>query len=262
MFIVNAFTDRPYAGNPAAVMLVREFPEDSVCQKIAAEMQQPTTAFVKHLDENKFHIRWFSPAVEIALCGHATLASTHVLYREKISTEDEITFESVNGKILSVLCSSPGNYTLDFPLPTSPERKLDVYNFISIFGKKIIAAVEIEDDFIIELPDEESVREYAPNEADLVKLGREGKIVITTKGTKSYDFVSRCFAPKLGILEDPVTGSTHYRLAHYWRGRLNKSQFTAYQASSRGGEIDIKIVGDRARLSGKAVLILSGHWHV
>ena len=240
-------------------MLVKEFPEDSICQKIAAEMNLSETAFVKHLDSNRFHIRWFTPGAEVKLCGHATLASAHIICCERLVTGDKIVFESLSGE-LTVHSSSSSNYSLEFPLSTV-ERNLNVDYLKSIFGDTIRAAVQIDDDIVIEMLDEKSVKEYAPKFEDLVKLDCRG-IAVTARATGSYDFVSRFFAPRLGVNEDPVTGSAHCKLAYYWQKLLNKSRFVAYQASSRGGEIGITIVDDRVHLSGKAVLIFTGNLHV
>ncbi|MBX9922902.1 MAG: PhzF family phenazine biosynthesis isomerase [Rhabdochlamydiaceae bacterium] len=257
IWIVDAFTDHPYAGNPAAVVIVDEFPDNEICQKIAAEMNLSETAFVKQLNANHFHLRWFTPKVEVKLCGHGTLASAHILHQEKLVNGKEILFESLSGQLK--VYSSSSNYTLDFPLQKTGE----VIEFPSIksnFGE-VIQAVQAYDDVIIELPNEEHVRKYIPCISELEKIACRG-IIITSKCLGSYDFISRFFAPKVGVNEDPVTGSAHCKLAHYWQQKLNKSDFVAYQASPRGGEIRISIIGDRVHLTGKAVTILAGVWQV
>ena len=253
IWTVDAFTNKTYAGNPAAVVIVDEFPSDKICKLIAAEMNLSETAFVKPLDNNHFHIRWFTPKVEVKLCGHATLASSHILHQEKLITGNEILFESLSGP-LRVYVSSP-NYTLDFPLQKTG-RQIESAAIKECFGE-IIGAVEAYDCIIIELATEAELRSYIPQIDKLEKIDCRG-IIVTTKGTGEYDFISRFFAPKVGVNEDPVTGSAHCKLAHYWQKKLNKSDFKAYQASSRGGEIQISVVGDRVHLTGQAVTMLKG----
>ena len=253
IWTVDAFTNKTYAGNPAAVVIVDEFPSDKICKLIAAEMNLSETAFVKPLDNNHFHIRWFIPKVEVKLCGHATLASSHILHQEKLIKGNEILFDSLSGP-LRVYISSP-NYTLDFPLQKTG-KAIESAAIKECFGE-IVQAVKAYDDIIIELATEEELRTYIPQIDKLEKIDCRG-IIVTTKGTGEYDFISRFFAPKVGVNEDPVTGSAHCKLAHYWQQKLNKSDFKAYQASSRGGEIQISVVGDRVHLTGQAVTMLKG----
>ena len=233
--------------------IVDEFPSDETCKLIAAEMNLSETAFVKPLNKNHFHIRWFTPKVEVKLCGHATLASSHILHQEKLITGNEILFDSLSGP-LRIYISFP-NYTLDFPLQRTG-KAIESAAIKECFGK-IVQAVEAYDDIIIELATEEELRSYIPQIDKLEKIDCRG-IIVTTKGTGEYDFVSRFFAPKVGVNEDPVTGSAHCKLAHYWQQKLNKNDFKAYQASSRGGEIQISVVGERVHLTGQAVTILKG----
>jgi PhzF family phenazine biosynthesis protein len=255
IWIVDAFADRPFSGNPAAIAIVEEFPDNEICQKIAMEMNLSETAFVKYLGPNYFHIRWFSPKVEIKLCGHCTLAAAHILYQEKLVNQDTILFKSLSD-LLKVYIS-PSNYTLDFPLQKTG-RLVSLPLLQQNFGE-IIQAVDAGDELIIEVAAEEQVRKYVPHISELEKIDYSG-IVITSKGTYPYDFVSRIFAPKKKINEDPVTGSTHCKLAYYWQQKLNKSTFLAYQASPRGGQIEILITGDRVHLTGNAVTVLKGEW--
>lgn len=255
VWIVDAFTDRPFAGNPAAVAIVDEFPDDETCQKIAAEMNLSETAFIKMLNQNHFHLRWFTPKVEVKLCGHATLASAHILHQEKLVNGKEILFESLSGPLR--VYSSSSNYTLDFPMQKTG-KTIESSLIRQNFGE-IIQAVQAYDDVIIEVADEEQVRKYVPHISELEKIDCRG-IILTAKGSGSYDFVSRFFAPQVGVNEDPVTGSAHCKLAHYWQQRMDKLDFVAYQASTRGGEIGISIVGDRVHLTGKAVTVLKGEW--
>ena len=257
IWIVDAFTDHPYAGNPAAVIIVDTFPNDEMCQQIAAEMNLSETAFIKPLGPNHFHLRWFTPKVEVKLCGHATLASSHILHQEKLITAPRILFESLSGPLKVRITDS--DYTLDFPLQKTGSE-INSALITDCFGD-IVHAVQAYDDFIIEVESEALLRSYKPDIAKLMKIECRG-IIVTTKGTGPYDFVSRFFAPKVGVNEDPVTGSAHCKLAHYWQQKLHKSDFLAYQASTRGGEIRLSIVGDRVHLTGQAVTILKGDWQV
>jgi PhzF family phenazine biosynthesis protein len=255
IWIVDAFTNRPYAGNPAAVTLVDEFPSDEICQKIAMEMNLSETAFIKRLNPNHFHLRWFTPKVEVKLCGHATLASAHIFFQEGLVSGEEILFESLSGPLK--VYSSPPSYTLNFPLQKigkTIESPLIQHNF-----GEVVQAVQAYDDVIVEVASSEQVLTYVPDMTELMKIDCRG-IILTSKGCGPYDFISRFFAPRVGVNEDPVTGSAHCKLAHYWQQKMNKLDFTAYQASSRGGEIRISIVGDRVHLTGEAVTILKGEW--
>ena len=253
IWTVDAFASKPFAGNPAAVAIVDEFPSDETCKLIAAEMNLSETAFVKSLNKNHFHIRWFTPKVEVKLCGHATLASSHILHQEKLVMGNEILFDSLSGPLRVYISSA--NYTLDFPLQKTGKAIQSAA--ITESFREIVGAVEAYDDIIIELATEEALRSYIPQIDKLEKIDCRG-IIVTTKGTGEYDFVSRFFAPKVGVNEDPVTGSAHCKLAHYWQQKLNKNDFNAYQASSRGGEIQISVVEDRVHLTGKAITMLKG----
>ena len=257
IWIVDAFTDRPYAGNPAAVTIVDSFPDDATCQKIAAEMNLSETAFIKPLGPNHFHLRWFTPKVEVKLCGHGTLASSHILHQEKLITGTEILFDSLSGPLR--VYSSSSSYTLDFPLQKTGAQ-IESPLIRQHFGK-IVQAVQAYDDIIIELASEEQLRAYVPQISEILKIDCRG-LILTARGTGRYDFVSRFFAPKVGVNEDPVTGSAHCKLAYFWQQKLNKSEFLAYQASPRGGEIKLSIVQDRVHLTGKAVTILKGEWQL
>lgn len=248
IWIVDAFTDQLYKGNPAAVALVDEFPEKEICLKIAAEMNLSETAFVKKLGNNHFQIRWFSPKVEVKLCGHATLASAHILHQKGEAQGSEILFDSLSGP-LKVYISSR-SYTLDFPLQKTGEK-------LDISFPNSLQTVKACDDIIVELENEEKVKNYIPNFLELEKMECHA-VILTSRGKGRYDFVSRFFAPKVGINEDPVTGSAHCKLAHYWSQKLNKTRFLAYQASPRGGEIHIEVHGDRVHLTGQAVTVLEG----
>ncbi len=261
IWTVDAFAREPYTGNPAAVTIVAEFPEDALCKKIAAEMNLSETAFVKPLEDGTFHIRWFTPLVEVKLCGHGTLATAHILFQEEFVSGDNIAFTSLSGPLQ--VTRESGALVLNFPLKrigkTLPvEAIIDQLDI----NDSVVTAVEGDDnDIILELESSEALRVINLDPKDILKLGCRD-LILTAKGDGSYDFISRVFAPCQGIDEDPVTGSAHCKLAHYWQQKLNKDSFVAYQASKRGGEIHITIQQDRVLLKGHAITIMEGNWLV
>lgn len=258
IWIADAFTRTPYRGNPAAIMVVDEFFADARCQAIAAEMNLSETAFVKSLKDNHFHIRWFTPTVEVKLCGHATLAAAHILYEEQIAGAEPIVFDSLSGPLRVELQN--GELVLDFPLQkTGSDLNKSDLAILSGMTNKIIAAVIAHDDVIVELDSETAVRNFVPDFLALKKINARG-VIVTARGDKEFDFVSRFFAPRVGVDEDPVTGSAHCKLAHYWSEKLGKTKMVAYQASARGGEIGLEIHQDRVWLKGQVVTIMSGVW--
>ncbi|MBA3813967.1 MAG: PhzF family phenazine biosynthesis protein [Alphaproteobacteria bacterium] len=258
IWTADAFTNKPFAGNPAAVTIVQEFPSDDTCQKIAAEINLSETAFLKSLGPDHFHIRWFTPASEVKLCGHATLASAHILFEEGIVKGNNITFESLSGPLF--VSREQNQIILDFPLQNTG-KSVPVNFFTELFElKDIVSAVQAyNDDIIVELSDESLVRALNLDPSRVKNIDCRG-LIVTAKGNPPYDFVSRMFAPREGINEDPVTGSAHCKLADYWQTKLGKNEFIAYQASARGGVLGVKIVGDRVHLKGQAVTILEGVW--
>lgn len=258
IWTVDAFTNKPYSGNPAAVTIVTDFPSDKACQNIAAEMNLSETAFIKPLGNDHFHIRWFTPGVEVKLCGHATLASAHILYQEKLVNGDTINFTSLSGPLK--VYKNNNELTLDFPLQkTGPV--LDTHKLQEILQIEIVTAEQALDDVIVELSNPTILRNFQPNFEKINTIDCRG-LILTTKGEQPYDFVSRFFAPRVGVLEDPVTGSAHCKLVDYWQKRLHKTKFLAYQASMRGGELKLSIEGDRVHLTGNAVTIMQGEWLV
>lgn len=252
IYSVDAFTSVPYKGNPAAVMIVDEFPEDM--QQIAFEMNLSETAFVKPLGRDHFHIRWMTPATEVKLCGHATLAASHIIFENGLNHSDKLRFDCLSRE-LSVRRSENG-YVLDFPLQETGTT-LDKTPFTKALKTGAIQEVlQAFDDVIVRVSSEEEVRSLQPDIALLSQLDARG-IIVTAPG-ESHDFVSRFFAPKVGVNEDPVTGSAHCKLAYYWMNKLNKTTFKAYQASLRGGELLLEVVGDRVLITGQAVTFLEG----
>jgi len=260
IYTVDAFVDpnKSFSGNPAAVMPVDDFPSDEMCQNIAKEMNLSETAFVKQLTLDHFHIRWFTPAVEVKLCGHATLATAHILYEEGLTHAARISFESKSG--LLTVVKNQNEFTLDFPLqPTG--QVLDKITFEKILNTEIITATQALDDVLIELPSEMYLRNFKPNFEKIVNIDCRGLILTARADEDSqYDFVSRFFGPRVGVPEDPVTGSAHCKLADYWHKKLGKTEFVAYQASPRGGEIKLAVEQNRVKLKGRALTVIQGKW--
>jgi predicted PhzF superfamily epimerase YddE/YHI9 len=254
-FIVDAFTDRPFAGNPAAVVPLLEWRDERWLQNVAMEMNLSETAFlVKEGDD--YGLRWFTPKVEVALCGHATLASAHVLWSEGYaSTAEGIRFHTKSGP-LKAARKAPW-IELDFPVkpPTESSPPTGLLEALETSARYV---GRNQFDYLVELESEDEVRRLAPDFARLSCLEVRGVIVTSRSSTPQYDFVSRFFAPRAGVNEDPVTGSAHCCLGPYWQGRLGKSEFTAFQASARGGMVRVRVVGDRTFLGGQAVTVCRG----
>lgn len=260
-FQLAAFTQRRFAGNPAAVMLLDGFPEDSVLQALAAENNLTETAFVVP-DGGDFRIRWFTPAVEVPLCGHATLASAAVVFDRLRYDGETVVFHSASGP-LTVRRAMPDNkgdaargYVMDFPARRytsvdTPEGLVDV------LGVSIEETLWDGFNFIARLGAAELVRRLSPDLAGIARLPCAG-VVVTAPGDGGYDCVSRYFAPAKGIPEDPVTGGAHCSLVPYWAARLGKPLIRACQASSRGGELLCRHLGDRVELAGSCVFYLEG----
>lgn len=258
IWIVDAFASKPFTGNPAAVMILDEFYDDKRLLDIAAEMNLSETAFVKPIKDNLFHIRWFTPTVEIKLCGHATLAPAHILFETGIVKNQPILFDSLSGR-LQVTQEADG-LQLDFPLQKTGETLARApFEKALRLQDEIINVVQAYDDIIVEVDSEETVYNFQPDFALIATI--EARAIIITAGSNRYDFVSRFFGPRVGINEDPVTGSSHCKLAHYWSQKLGKNTLHAYQASKRGGLIDLKVVDDRVYLKGTAVTILAGEFY-
>ena len=257
IWTVDAFTSKAYAGNPAAVMIVDEFPQDMAL--IAMEMNLSETVFLKPLGENHFHIRWFTPAVEIKLCGHATLAASHILFQENKINGQTIHYESLSGP-LTVDKLSDG-LVLNFPLQkTTDILDKTIYAQALNLSEEIIEVVKAYDDVIVLVNHEDVVKNLVVNVNKLAEIHVRGVIITAT--SQQYDFISRFFGVDCGVHEDPVTGSAHCKLADFWSKRLNKTEFHAYQASKRGGELNIKIEQDRVLIKGQAVTIMEGQWMI
>ena len=250
---VDAFTDRPFAGNPAAVCVVDSYPEGEQMQSLAREINLSETAFLKPV-EAEFELRWFTPAVEVDLCGHATLASAHFLWTEGLVAGDrEIRFHTRSGLLRADW--RPPWVELDFPSQPAAETE-PVADLLQALAADPVFVGRNRSDWLVELASEEEVRNLQPDLTMLADLCPRGLIVTSRGGAGSYDFVSRFFAPAVGVDEDPVTGSAHCCLAPYWAERLGKTRLTGYQASARGGLVRVRHLGDRVVLGGQAVTVM------
>jgi PhzF family phenazine biosynthesis protein len=257
--VVDAFTDRPFAGNPAAVCVLSGPAEPGWMQRVAAEMNLSETAFPRPVDEAgaDYELRWFTPKIEVALCGHATLASAHVLYETGAVPGDRpIRFRTLRSGVLTVRRDG-GLLAMDFP--ACPPEKIDPPSGLAeaLGATPSWTGHNEQNDVLAVLDDEAAVRSLAP---DLTALGRVDArgVCVTAAGAGGHDFVSRFFAPKSGVPEDPVTGSTHCMLTPFWSERLGRTHMVAYQASPRGGEVRVESRGDRVVLKGGAATVLEG----
>ncbi|WP_116105390.1 PhzF family phenazine biosynthesis protein [Lewinella sp. IMCC34191] len=257
LYQVDAFTDKLFGGNPAAVVPVPEFPSDKLMQQIAAENNLSETAFVVIRGKGKFDIRWFTPASEVRLCGHATLAAAHVLYRSGGKDLERLRFKTKAGEIITVdPDTDEGSYTMTFPADKPKKVKSSKKVRGALAGLKPVSVYEGTDDLIVVLEDQQQVESLKPNHHIIAKLKQRG-LIVTAPGNK-VDFVSRCFYPVQGIEEDPVTGSAHTVLAPLWAKKLKKKKLTARQLSSRGGRLYCEMRGKKVRISGQAITYLAG----
>jgi len=252
LYQVDAFSATPFSGNPAAVCPLDNWLDDTLMQNIAMENNLAETAFyVKN--SNNFHIRWFTPKVEVDLCGHATLATAFIIFNFDNFTGDEIVFNSRSG-ILKVKKSND-LYTLNFP--TDTVRPVEVfYELIVGFNIQPVEVYKGGTDYMLVFENEAQIRNLQPNFELISKVDCRG-IIVTAKGD-NVDFVSRFFAPQSGVSEDPVTGSAHTTLTPFWAARLNKQSLTAKQISERGGTLFCTHQNDRVEISGHACLVIVG----
>jgi PhzF family phenazine biosynthesis protein len=252
---VDAFTNRPFAGNPAAVCVLREPRPDQWLRDVAREMNLSETAFLVPQDGG-YNLRWLTPAVEVDLCGHATVASAHVLWEDRhLPPGNQAKFYTRSGLLTA---DRQGDWIeLNFPAklaaPAEPPREL----LPSLGIKQARFVGKNAFDYLVEIDSAEELRGLSPDHGTLRKIPVRGVIVTAKPSGGEYDFISRFFAPGSGIDEDPVTGSAHTALGPYWAGRLGKSEFTAYQASARGGVVRVRMQGDRVILGGQAVTVMT-----
>ncbi len=259
IYQVDAFTDRVFAGNPAAVMPLTEWLPDDVLQTIALENNLSETAFFLPTPDDPdhdFHLRWFTPAIEVELCGHATLASAAVLYRELGWTHDEIRFKALAGDL--IVRKRKDLLELDFPMRTA--RPIDapegLTEALGVAPLEFLKAAK----FMAVLENEAAVKSVQPDMDFIAGLPGDG-LIVTAKG-ESADCVSRYFAPHAGIPEDPVTGSAHCTVIPYWAEKLGRKELHARQISARGGDLYCTLVDDRVLIAGQAVLYMKGNVHV
>lgn len=252
---VDAFTDKPFTGNPAAVCLLEAEQDAAWMQAVAAEMNLAETAFVRRQDGG-FQLRWFTPKIEVDLCGHATLAAAHVMWGEEIVPSDQpICFQTRSG----LLTASKNGELIELDFPATPPAEceppgglLEALNVEPTFvGKSKF-------DYLLVLDGAAAVRSVQPDFRRLSEVPTRGVIVSSDCDDTRFDFVSRFFAPAAGVDEDPVTGSAHCCLAPFWGERLSKSQMTGFQASSRGGVVQVRVARDRVILGGPAVTVFEG----
>ena len=255
IFQVDAFTDKPFAGNPAAVCMLPEAAGDEWMQHLANEMNLSETAFLVPQNDG-FDLRWFTPAVEVDLCGHATLASAHILWEQGIlPTDQEARFYTKSG----LLCAVQKDSWIELDFPAEPEKLAEHPEALSkAFGFEAQYVGKNRFDYLVEFESAESIRKMAPDFTLLSSFGGRGFIVTSRSDSNDYDFISRFFAPAAGINEDPVTGSAHCCLGPYWARRLGKKELTAYQASARGGVVKVRVSDDRVFLGGQAVTVMRG----
>ncbi|MCA9242280.1 MAG: PhzF family phenazine biosynthesis protein [Planctomycetales bacterium] len=255
IFTVDAFTDRNFAGNPAAVCFLNDNLDDELMKNIAAEMNLSETAFVKK-EDGEYNLRWFTPKIEVQLCGHATLAAAHLLWEEGLLPKDEdAKFNTLSGQLF--VKNIDGEYEMNFP---ATEVKESVYNseLVNALGVEPVKFAETEHIYIVELANDDGVFSASPDFNALSNMDKFGAIITAKSSDERFDFISRYFVPAKGINEDPVTGSAHCALGPYWSQKTGKEKFSAYQASLRGGGMKIKLDGDRIFLTGRAVTFLKG----
>lgn len=256
IFQVDAFTSTPFSGNPAVVCLLNEPRDDRWLQYVAREMNVPATAFLRW-QKGGFDLRWFTPTVEIDLCGHATLASAHIMWElEYLRPHEKANFYTLSGPLVAERRED----LIELNFPAQPIEAAEVpdhlvealsipMNYVGRSSRKV---------YLVETDSEETLRAMKPDLSMLLQVPVRSVIVTSRSSTPGYDFVSRYFAPGVGIIEDAVTGSAHCALGPYWSKRLGRTSFAAYQASARGGEIHVRLEGERVYLAGHAVTISRG----
>lgn len=253
IYQVDAFAEKPFSGNPAGVCILNEKLDEKLMQKIANEMNLSETAFLVKEGEG-YNLRWFTPNAEVDLCGHATLASAHILWEKGYLRKDqEAKFSTKSG----LLTAKMNNGWIELNFPAVLEEKTEPpAGLLEALGAEASYIGKNKFDYLVEVESEEIVTVIKPDFMRLSKVPTRG--VIVTSKAREYDFVSRFFAPEVGVWEDPVTGSAHCCLGLYWQKKLNKDEFIAYQTSERGGVLKVKVVGERVLISGKAVTVLEG----
>jgi PhzF family phenazine biosynthesis protein len=258
---VDSFTNRPFAGNPAAICLLDAPAGESWMQHVAAEMNLSETAFLHRLDAGTgYRLRWFTPRVEVDLCGHATLAAAHVLWEEGLlDRETPALFETRSGRLTAL---RRGDWIeLDFPSepinwPITESAELD--QIVETLGAAVVSAGRNRFDLLVELADEQTVRGLKPNISRVTSFPVRGLIATSPASEPGFDFVSRFFAPRVGVDEDPVCGSAHCCLGPFWASKLGRTELCGHQVSARGGVVKVRVAASRVALIGQAVTVLRG----
>ena len=255
IYQVDAFTDKAFFGNPAGVCIMHEPQEADWMQYVAREMNLSETAFL-HKQAEGYNLRWFTPVVEVELCGHATLASAHVLWEAGfLEPGEQASFHTLSG----LLTANKRGAWIEMNFPAKPEEPaIAPHGLIEALGIPVKYVGKSHFDYLVEVESEEIVRNIKPDFSLLLSVAARGVIVTSLADSNVYDFVSRFFAPKVGINEDPVTGSAHCCLSPFWSKRLGKDELIGYQASARGGLVRVRFGEDRVYLGGQAVTVLRG----
>jgi PhzF family phenazine biosynthesis protein len=256
IYQVDAFTNELFKGNPAAVCPLKEWLTDDVMQQLAAENNLSETAFIVP-EGDKYRIRWFTPGTEVKLCGHATVATAHVLFNELGYDKEVIVFNSLSGE-LRVKKTGEGKIQLDFPAnpPEETEIPVGMFEGLGVEGKVFKTSF----DYMVVLNSQQEVEALNPDFKTLSQVKARG-VIVSAKGDE-VDFVSRCFYPQSGVDEDPVTGSAHTIMIPYWAEQLGKTKMVARQLSKRGGELFCELKGDRALMEGFAVTYMKGEYYL
>ena len=254
IYHVDAFTDKPFTGNPAGVCVLPGPKDDTWMQNVAAEMNLSETAFLLEQADG-FRLRWFTPAVEVELCGHATLAAAHTLWESgRLDRHESVRFHTLSG----LLTAERRGEDIELDFPATPDEPADPPDGLGeILGAKVVNFRSSRFDHLAELESEVVVRELRPDFTRLKTLPVRGIMVTSRAASAGFDFVSRFFGPAVGIDEDPVTGSAHCCLGPYWSKRLGKTDMRACQVSRRGGVVGVTVMGDRVRLRGRAVTVMA-----
>jgi PhzF family phenazine biosynthesis protein len=261
LLTIDAFADAPFTGNPAAVCLLPTARDERWMASVAREMNLSETAFLVPRADGDHDLRWFTPAAEVALCGHATLASAHALWETGALPRAHAARFHTRSGLLTASSRADGLIVLDFPArlaapaPEPPGLAAALGAAPLFIGRNV-------DDYLVELASDDAVRALAPDVRAIAKLPVRGVIVTARASTAGFDFVSRFFAPRVGVDEDPVTGSAHCCLTPFWSERLGKSEMRAYQVSARGGVLEVRLSGERVELAGRAITVLDGELRV
>jgi PhzF family phenazine biosynthesis protein len=261
VIVVDSFTNQPFAGNPAAVCLLDSPAPEPWMQHVAAEMNLSETAFVQPVEQGRaFRLRWFTPRVEVGLCGHATLAAAHVLWEESLLALDkEAWFETRSGRLSAQKRSDW--IRLDFPaepLSETIDDPAQLDQIASALNSPVVSAGRNRFDLLVELADEQTVRSLRPDIHRLASFPVRGIIITSRSAWPEFDFVSRFFAPRVGIDEDPVCGSAHCFLGPFWGLKLGRTELTGHQVSRRGGVVKVRLDNARVALIGQAVTVMRG----